>query len=445
MEASEAPKWPLGAKEYKRYGRHLILDRMGLQGQLNLKKASVLIVGVGGLGCPAAAYLAGAGVGTIGLMDGDVVELSNLHRQIIHSTSTVGKFKVDSAAQYLKNLNPLPRYRSHPEFISPKNAIGLFEQYDLILDCTDHPSTRYLISDAAVLTGKPLISASALGMEGQLLVLNDEWRTRKGQPGRYCYRCVFPRPPPADTVLSCGEGGIFGPVVGVMGVLMATAALKILIRGDSQSSSPPSDQVFGAPPDQPSMLLYSAVSEPMFRNVRIKGRRENCLSCSTEPSITRESLLTGSFDYALFCGSRNPVDKIVHNEKIKPSEYARLISRIPAHQRKNMTVFDVRPKTEYDLGHIEQSVNWPIQNISRESNKDRSPGIKPLRPQAQDWDEIKLPPNAKCAFTVCRRGNDSQLAAKLLRTRDTEFGHVIDIQGGLEAWRKEVDPTFPDY
>ncbi|KAI4242812.1 MAG: hypothetical protein L6R42_010910 [Xanthoria sp. 1 TBL-2021] len=228
-ETNAVHRWPLEAEEYKRYGRHLILDRVGLQGQQNLKKASALIVGVGGLGSPAAAYLAGAGVGTIGLMDGDVVEISNLHRQIIHSTSTIGDYKVDSAARYLQQLNPLPKYKTYPDFINSKNALRLFEQYDLILDCTDHPATRYLISDAAVLTGKPLISASALGMEGQLLVLNDTWQVKDRQPGRYCYRCVFPKPPPAETVLTCGEGGIFGPVVGVMGVLMATTALRTLI------------------------------------------------------------------------------------------------------------------------------------------------------------------------------------------------------------------------
>ncbi|KAL8992522.1 MAG: hypothetical protein Q9169_007034 [Polycauliona sp. 2 TL-2023] len=449
-ELDRAHKWPLEAEEYKRYGRHLILDRIGLQGQLNLKGASVLIVGMGGLGSPAAAYLAGAGVGTIGLMDGDVVELSNLHRQIIHSTSTVGKSKVDSAVQYLQSLNPLPKYRTHPEFISPGNAIGLFEQYDLILDCTDRPSTRYLISDAAVLTGKPLISASALGMEGQLLVLNDMWETNHGQPGRYCYRCVFPKPPPADTVLTCGEGGILGPVVGVMGVLMATAALKILIRGDSHPSSS-SDPNFGAPPEQPSMLLYSAMSEPMFRNVRIKGRRGNCSACSNEATITRESLMSGTFDYARFCGLKSLVEAVAYNQSVRPAEYARLIKECSPHQRKNMVIIDVRSKTEYELGHIEESISWPIHaifkksTIQHRSSEDHSLTPKSLRSQGQSWEEVAIPPDAKRAFTICRHGNDSQLAAKLLRTQGTEFDHIIDIKGGLEAWRKEVDPTFPSY
>ena len=447
---STVRRWPLGPEEYKRYGRHLILDRVGLQGQQNLNKASALIVGIGGLGSPAAAYLAGAGVGTIGLMDGDVVEISNLHRQIIHSTSTVGNYKVDSAARYLRQLNPLSNYKTYPDFIHPKSAIRLFEEYDLILDCTDNPATRYLISDAAVLTGKPLISASALGMEGQLLVLNDTWQVKDRQPGRYCYRCVFPRPPPAETVLTCGEGGIFGPVVGVMGVLMATAALKILIRGVSNHSGS-FDLVFGVPPEQPSMLLYSAVSEPMFRNVRIKGRRESCPSCSTEATITEESLLGGTMDYGAFCGLKNSTGALNHNERIMPSEYTRLISRLSPQQRKNVFVFDVRPKAEYDLGHIEDSINLPIQDLSNSSNdgnasaKKVAPSPHLLHQQGEDWDQLILPPNVRCAFTICRHGNDSQLAARLLKTQRTDFDHLVDIKGGLEAWRKEVDPTFPDY
>ncbi|KAL8643580.1 MAG: hypothetical protein Q9226_008265 [Calogaya cf. arnoldii] len=450
LDINAVREWPLEAEEYKRYGRHLILDRVGLQGQLNLKRASVLIVGIGGLGSPAAAYLAGAGVGTIGLIDGDVVEISNLHRQIIHSTSTIGDYKVDSAARYLRKLNPSPKYKTYPEFITPKNAIPLFEQYDLILDCTDHPSTRYLISDAAVLTGRPLVSASALGMEGQLLVLNDTWQIKDRQPGRYCYRCVFPKPPPTETVLTCGEGGIFGPVVGVMGVLMATAALKLIIRGNSNSSTK-SDCAFGVPPDQPSMLLYSAVSEPMFRNVRIKGRRENCPSCSTKAIITRESLLGGTLDYAAFCGLKNPAGTLDNNERITPSEYARLISRLSASQRKNIVVVDVRPKTEYDLGHIEDSINWPIQDLSKnpsgevEPSNDSFPRLESLRQHGESWDQVHIPPNAKCAFTICRQGNDSQVAAKVLKTNRTDFDQIIDIKGGLEAWRREVDPTFPDY
>ncbi|KAL8768311.1 MAG: hypothetical protein Q9209_005450 [Squamulea sp. 1 TL-2023] len=436
-------RWALKNEEYKRYGRQLILDKVGLRGQLNLKEASVLIVGLGGLGCPAAAYLAGAGVGTIGLLDGDVVDISNLHRQIIHNTSTVGDYKVHSAADYLQNLNPLPKYRTYPEFITANSAIPLFEQYDLILDCTDHPATRYLISDAAVISRKPLISASALGMEGQLLVLNYALQVENGKQGKYCYRCVFPKPPPADTVLSCGEGGIFGPVVGVMGVLMATAALKVLVRGKHSAPT--------ASDNQPSMLLYSAVSDSMFRNVRIKGRRDDCPSCSSNATITEESLMTGSLDYAAFCGQKKSTAIPGHTQRIKPAEYIQLINRLPRSQRKDIAVVDVRPKVEYDLGHIEDSISWPIQDISNEFHRadkalkrHSAPHTPPLV-RGGEWEKVNIPPNTKCAFTICHHGNDSQVAAELLKGQKTYFDFVVDIKGGLEAWRKEVDPTFPDY
>ncbi|KAL8953857.1 MAG: hypothetical protein Q9222_000303 [Ikaeria aurantiellina] len=414
-------QWPLQSEEYKRYGRQLILDHVGLQGQLNLKKSSILIIGLGGLGCPAAAYLAGAGVGTIGLVDGDRVETSNLHRQVIHSSMTVGKYKVDSAVQYLKQLNHWPQYKAFPEHLNPENAVQLFEQYDLILDCTDHPAARYLISDSAVLADKPLVSASALGTEGQLLVLNDV-----SHP--YCYRCVFPKPPPPDSVLSCGEGGILGPVVGVMGVLMATAALKALIRL-------PDDAV----EKQPSMLLYSAYSEPSFRTIRLKGKRNGCSSCSDNALITRDALISGSLDYNTFCGSRNETDFLGPHRRVPPADFAQLL------REKDVKVWDVRPAVEYNLGHIDGSLSWPLGTISNQ---------KSLHPPDVDFsiDETSTTANVdegnifegQKNIIICRHGNDSQKAVKLLEQRFPKCV-IRDVKGGLEAWRRDVDPSFPDY
>jgi adenylyltransferase/sulfurtransferase len=208
----------------------------------------VLIVGAGGLGCPAAAYIAGAGVGTIGIVDGDVVETSNLHRQILHSTAKVGMKKVDSAISFLTSyclpslfyfyntyrlcrLNPNLRYIAHGEHLTPQNAREIVEKYDLVLDCTDHPTSRYLISDICVLLHKPLISASALRTDGQLIVLNSPPLPAGDASGGPCYRCVFPKPPPAESVVSCGDGGILGPVVGTMGVLQALEAVKLITAG----------------------------------------------------------------------------------------------------------------------------------------------------------------------------------------------------------------------
>ncbi|KAL9027980.1 MAG: hypothetical protein Q9196_003581 [Gyalolechia fulgens] len=444
------PKWPLQAEEYKRYGRQMILPNIGLQGQLNLKGAAVLIIGLGGLGCPAAAYLAGAGVGTIGLVDGDTVEMSNLHRQIIHNSCRLGQTKVASALDYLQELNPLPTYRAHPEYLHPVSAVEIFNQYDLILDCTDHPASRYLISDSAVLTGKPLVSASALGMEGQLLVLNDPFPVNGDQPGKFCYRCVFPKPPPPETVLSCGEGGIFGPVVGVIGVLMATSALNLLVRGHDRAESHNTDGTFGVP-SQPSMLLYCATSDPMFRTVKIKGKRDDCPSCSRNATISEGSLTSGCLDYVAFCGSYDTEDVIDPIKRTSPREYAKVRQLKPPNC---CILVDVRSRTEYDLARIDGSINIPIEELKRanplgdflRSKLDRSvlfprskadkPSMDGLSPEHNPFDETSI-------HTICRRGNDSQVAAKML---GNHYGCLVgDIKGGFDAWRRDVDPTFPDY
>ncbi|KAG7009718.1 hypothetical protein G7Y79_00002g008330 [Physcia stellaris] len=218
------PRLEFTVEEYKRYGRQMIIPGFGLQGQLLLRNARVLIVGVGGLGCPAAAYLAGAGVGKIGLVDGDTVEISNLHRQIIHSSNKIGQTKVESAVEYLRQLNPKSRYIQYPLNLSSANALEIFDEYDIILDCTDQPQSRYLVSDAAVLSKKLLITASATITQGQLMTFGNMW---DGQP---CYRCVFPKPPSPETVQSCSDSGILGPAVGVMGVLMASQVIKMLTQ-----------------------------------------------------------------------------------------------------------------------------------------------------------------------------------------------------------------------
>ncbi|EHK50419.1 hypothetical protein TRIATDRAFT_297199, partial [Trichoderma atroviride IMI 206040] len=231
----------------------MIVPNFGLQGQLHVKHARVLVVGAGGLGCPAAAYLAGAGVGTLGLVDGDAVEVSNLHRQVAHSTGRVGMMKVDSAVAYLKGLNPTIIYNAHATHLTPLNAEEIVSQYDLVLDCTDHPTSRYLISDICVLLSKPLVSASAFQTSGQLIVLNNP-------PGKGpCYRCVFPKPPPPESVVGCGEGGIIGPVVGTMGVLQALEAIKLIVRGDHLNKGGINGEVEDV--KQVGLLLFSAMGD----------------------------------------------------------------------------------------------------------------------------------------------------------------------------------------
>ena len=453
-----APYWPpqefaLTNDEYKRFGRQLIMPEIGLRGQLRLKNARVLIVGVGGLGCPAAAYLAGAGVGTLGLVDGDTVEVSNLHRQVAHSTERVGQSKVESAIEYLSgcvvsfvpplrncslskvhSLNPNIKYVAHTSHLTPTDAIDILTPYDVVLDCTDHPTSRYLISDACVLTGKPLVSASALRTEGQLTVLNNPPRAPGNTDGGPCYRCVFPKAPPAESVVSCGEGGILGPVVGVMGVLQALEAIKLIAGGidrghpdnTSASSSHPdvsSADVKPAPP--PSMLIFSAYTLPQFRNVRLRSRRANCAACSAFATVTPDSLTDGSLDYVTFCGVANPIDVLSPADRLSARDFARL-----AQTKADTVLLDVRDSTQFELCNLPGSINVPWNGFI-EKMKDNEEELQSLR--------------GRDVIVVCKLGNDSQLAVKVLKEMNGGRLNIKDVRGGFRAWRKDVDPSWPDY
>ncbi|KAI7542625.1 Molybdopterin-synthase sulfurtransferase, partial [Hortaea werneckii] len=370
--------------------------------------------GVGGLGCPAAAYLAGAGVGAIGLMDGDTVEESNLHRQVAHTTARVGMNKAESAREYLKSLNNTIQLNVYTSHLSPEYALDVFRNFDLVLDCTDHPTSRYLISDACVLVGKPLVSASALKTEGQLIVLNNPPAPPGDPAGGPCYRCVFPTPPPPESVLSCGEGGILGPVVGTMGVLQALEAVKVLTAKTAVSKDDPV---------RPTLLIFSAYSHPQFRSVRMRGRRVDCACCSSQASITPQSLASGSLDYVAFCGVLAPVDLLGDNHTVSATAF----SHLP--RDGSNTLIDVRDETQYAICALWGSINipWPGSAAAFLENVDQR-GL--------------LPEDGRQLFTVCRFGNDSQLAAMALLNKAV---NVKNITGGFEAWRKEVDPTWPDY
>ncbi|OCL11900.1 molybdopterin biosynthesis protein moeB [Glonium stellatum] len=458
-----AKAWPLEKHEYKRYGRQLIMPEVGLQGQLRLKTSSVLVVGVGGLGCPAAAYLAGAGVGKIGLVDGDTVEESNLHRQILHSTGRVGMTKVESATVSLTQLNPTGEYLAYSSRLTPDTAIEIFQSYDLILDCTDNPASRYLISDTCVLLGKPLVSASALRTEGQLMVLNSPPRPPGDILGGPCYRCIFPKPPPAESVVSCGDGGILGPVVGVMGVLQALEAIKIITRGiqhpdlichididkprfQTNNEMPPN------PPEPPSLLLFSAYSNPPFRSIRLRSRKSKCASCSAQAIVTREALTSGSLDYVQFCGIVSPVEALSVSERISVDNYARIrtgtnpITGTEARSDSH-TLIDVREKVQFDLCNLEGSINIPFSVVSRTSVFVKGNSAKDVG--EEEWvTKMRGLPEKKPIFVICRLGNDSQLAVGKMKELGLDCGGrrwVGDVKGGLKAWRDYVDPEFPEY
>lgn len=443
---SERRRWPLEDDEYKRYGRQLIMPQIGIEGQLSLKNAKVLIVGMGGLGCPAAAYLAGAGVGTLGLMDGDTVELSNLHRQMAHSTARIGMSKVDSAYEYLHSyvanrkvftasssdhtsfvrLNPSISYQRHRHHLTSETAVSIFSQFDMVLDCTDHPTSRYLISDACVLTSKPLVSASALRTEGQLLVLNNPPRLPGDASGGPCYRCIFPKPPPAESVLSCGEGGILGPVVGLMGVLQALEAIKLLVakpkRPDEES---PLGDVVPEEPPRPSMLMFSAYSNPQFRTVRLRARRKKCAVCSSTPSITKESLTSGSLDYVAFCGTTTPVNILSNEHRVSVEGF------VNALENQSNVVIDVRDETQFAICALPNSVNVPWTGDT-----------KSWLEKARDMSLLEQDNRAR--YVVCRLGNDSQLATKAMMDA-AGVSSAMDVRGGFRSWRERVDPDWPDY
>ncbi|KAG5988081.1 hypothetical protein E4U54_004771 [Claviceps lovelessii] len=446
QDGQEEWKWPLAEHEYGRYGRQMIVPTFGLDAQLRLRNAKVLLVGAGGLGCPAAAYLAGAGVGTLGLVDGDEVEVSNLHRQVAHSTGRVGMKKVESAITFLRGLNPTISYKAHVGHLTSSNAQDIVSQYDVVLDCTDHPTSRYLISDTCVLLGKPLVSASAFQTSGQLIVLNTP-------PGKGpCYRCVFPQPPPPDSVIGCGEGGIVGPVVGVMGVLQALEALKLIARGDGAASAtasgeepPPLPPPPPTPPREQTMLLFSggsmadAPSPPSFRSVRMRGKRSGCFACG-ENTVLTPDYLRSSMDYVQFCGvaTKPTTGLLMPEERISPDAYRRLVQEpfTPP-----PVLIDVRSKEHFGLASLPGSVNVPISRFM--SHRRSGSGS-----EESCWPEgfpADLPANAP-VYLVCREGNDSQIAAAKLKELGLGRGGerlVGDIAGGLRAWKRSVDGSLP--
>ena len=302
-----------------------------------------------------------------------------------------------------------------------ENALAIIEQYDVVLDCTDHPTSRYLISDACVLAGKPLVSASALRTEGQLIVLNNPPLPPGGKAGGPCYRCVFPKPPPADSVLACGEAGILGPVVGVMGVLQALEAVKLLV-----AKPEPAPDYQSLP--QPTLLIFTAFGKPQFRSVRMRSRRAACAACSSNANITRESLTSGSVDYVAFCGLNTSANVLSPEARVNAEEFARLS------KHGSSTLVDIRDETQYTICALPASINVPWTG------------------DPNSWYETArqneaIPTNSGDYFVVCRFGNDSQLAVKTILDRHPEAtaSRVKDIKGGLRAWRDEVDSEWPDY
>lgn len=373
---------PFSADEIRRYSRHLILPEFGARGQKRLKAARVLVVGAGGLGSPAAMYLAAAGVGTLGLVDFDVVDLSNLQRQVLHGTPDVGRPKLDSATERLRALNPEVTVVPHALRLSAENALGLFTQYDLVLDGTDNFATRYLINDACVLTGRPNVSASVFRFEGQVSVF--------GAKHGPCYRCLYPEPPPPGLAPSCGEGGVLGIVPGVVGTLQATEALKVVAG-------------IGAP--LIGRLLTFDALDMSFRQFKVK-KDPRCPVCGLSPT------LTALIDYEQFCGTRAPPPGTVRD--VTPQW-------LVAH-RTRVQLVDVREPGEREINDISGSVCIPMGDLAARFNE-----------LSADQDIV----------VYCKVGERSARAVEYLLT--VGFERVFNLAGGIERWADEVDEALPSY
>lgn len=379
----------LSREEILRYSRHLLIPEVGLEGQRRLKASSALIVGTGGLGSPVALYLAAAGIGRIGLVDYDVVDSSNLQRQVIHGTSTVGKLKVESAKAKLLDLNPDIQVDVYNEPYTSENALRIARDYDIILDGTDNFPTRYLTNDVAVFLGKPNVYASIYRFDGQVSVFYAE----EGP----CYRCLFPEPPPPGLVPSCAEGGVLGVLPGTIGTLQATEVLKVLLGIG--------EPLIG------KLLLYNAL-DMSFDVVKLK-KNPNCRVCGPNADITE------LIDYEEFCG----VPSHDHEEGSAGAGFDITASELSERIKHNhLKLLDVREPHELEISALPNAVNIPLGQLAgRLSELD----------------------SAEEMVVFCKGGTRSARALELLASAG--FKKVKNLKGGINAWAKEVDPKLPVY
>lgn len=387
----------LSNEEVERYSRHLIMPEVGMEGQKKLKAASVLLIGAGGLGSPLAMYLAAAGVGRIGLVDYDIVDYTNLQRQIIHGTKDVGKPKLESAKARMLDINPHVQVDTYPVPLTSANALEILEPYDIVIDGTDNFPTRYLTNDACVLLGKPNVYGSIFRFEGQLSV----FYAKEGP----CYRCLFPEPPPPGLVPSCAEGGVLGILPGTVGAMQATEAIKLILGiGESMIGR---------------LVLYDALNME-FTEVKLR-KNPNCPVCGENPTVTE------LIDYEQFCGmpahdrSQYVAEEVDLNE-VRQMTPVQLKQRLDAGDE--LFILDVRQPHE-----------WEISNLD-------SLGAK-LIPQSEVMGHLnELDPEQEMVIQ-CRSGVRS--ANVILALQQIGFKNLWNLDGGINRWAQEVDPSLPVY
>jgi adenylyltransferase/sulfurtransferase len=383
----------LSNDEILRYSRHLIIPEVGMEGQQKLKAAKVLLVGAGGLGAPLGLYLAAAGVGRIGIVDFDVVDFTNLQRQVIHSTADVGRKKLDSAAEKMQGINPHLKIVKHETALSSENALDILKDYDLVVDGTDNFPTRYLVNDACVLLGKPNVYGSIFRFEGQATVFATE--------GGPCYRCLYPEPPPPGLVPSCAEGGVLGILPGTIGLIQATEAVK-LILGIGE-------------PLVGRLLLYDALGM-RFRELKLRKNPE-CPVCGDHRTITK------LIDYHQFCGmpqpgaAAPPQETKVNEGEIEVTEVKAMLDR-----GDNFVLIDVREPHEYKICNIPAAKLIPLGEVPQRLHElDKGADI----------------------VIHCKSGMRSAKACGILK--QAGFQHVRNMKGGILAWSDRVDPSVPKY
>jgi sulfur-carrier protein adenylyltransferase/sulfurtransferase len=380
----------LSKDEILRYSRHLIMPEVGMEGQLKLKSAKVLLIGTGGLGAPLGLYLAAAGIGRIGLVDFDVVDFTNLQRQVIHGTSDVGRKKLDSAADRMHEINPFVTIDKHDVALSSENALDILKDYDIIVDGTDNFPTRYLVNDACVLLGKPNVYGSIFRFEGQATV----FATEDGP----CYRCLYPEPPPPGLVPSCAEGGVLGILPGMIGIVQATETVKLILGTG--------EPLIGR------LLLYDALAM-RFRELKLR-KNPDCPVCGTHPTVTE------LIDYQQFCG-------IPHQETNSVAETNEWeIDAVELKQKMDrgddFVLIDVREPHEYQICRIPGSKLIPLGEVPKRVN------------ELNSADDIVV---------HCKMGGRSAKAVEFLK--QAGFRKVKNMKGGILAWSDKVDPTVPKY
>jgi adenylyltransferase/sulfurtransferase len=378
----------LSKEEILRYSRHLIMPEVGMEGQLKLKQAKVLCIGTGGLGAPLGLYLAAAGVGRIGIVDFDVVDNTNLQRQVLFSTSDVGRPKIQAAADRLRGLNPDITIDAYETNLTSDNALELFKDYDIIVDGTDNFPTRYLVNDACVLLGKPNVYGSIFRFDGQITVF--------GYPGGPCYRCLYPEPPPPGLVPSCAEGGVLGVLPGIVGTIQAAETLKLILgKGE---------------PLVGRLLLLDALAMK-FRELKLRKNPE-CPVCGEHPTVTE------LIDYVQFCGIRGEEapTTVTNIPEITPLDLKARLDR-----GDDLYILDVREPHEYQICNIGGHL-IPLGELSQ---------------RAAELD------SSKEIVAHCRSGKRSAEAVDFLRKAG--FKKIWNLKGGILAWSDEVDPSVPKY